>query len=374
MAANKGEWGEPYVALRLLGDGKMYLADDNNMKNPNEWMKILELIRHEAKDRIVTYKYDEKETYIIIDVNGRVIVNLPVIEFFKMANTLHHDIINARGRSFNVSKSVTDFLKQAEFTTLKAKNIDKSDIFISVADPRTSIIRKSIGFSVKTKFGQNPTLFNTAKASGVKYELHNMSDDIMDEINNTFNSKGEVSVIDRCRLIKEKRLDPTYSGYVVAKKSNCEAFKENLEVLNPMLPNVIERMLWYHFFDEVDGIDIQDIIKIVIDKNPCRITRPDIKYPYMFKSFLYASYCGMTASTLWDGRSQVNGGFISVGSDGEVLAYYALESEKFKNYLYTNCYLEFPATSEKHGDYGKVYKDVDNNRYFFNLNFQIRYR
>ena len=44
MAANKGEWGEPYVALRLLGDGKMYLADDNNMKNPNEWMKILELI------------------------------------------------------------------------------------------------------------------------------------------------------------------------------------------------------------------------------------------------------------------------------------------------------------------------------------------
>ena len=73
MAANKGEWGEPYVALRLLGDGKMYLADDNNMKNPNEWMKILELIRHEAKDRIVTYKYDDKETYILIDVNGRML-------------------------------------------------------------------------------------------------------------------------------------------------------------------------------------------------------------------------------------------------------------------------------------------------------------
>jgi hypothetical protein len=94
----------------------------------------------------------------------------------------------------------------------------------------------------------------------------------------------------------------------------------------------------------------------------------------MLKAFLYASYCGMTASTLWDGRSQVNGGFISVGSDGEVLAYYALESEKFKNYLYNNCYLEFPATSEKHGDYEKVYKDVANNKYFFNLNFQIRYR
>ncbi len=374
MAANKGEWGEPYVALRLLGDGKMYLADDNDMKNPNEWMKILELIRHEAKDRIVTYKYDDKEIYILIDVNGRMILNIPVNDFLKMADILHHDVINARGRSFTVSKAVTDFLKQAEFTTLKAKSIDKSDIFLSVADPRSSIVRKSIGFSIKTKFGQNPTLFNTAKASGVKYELHNMSDDIMEKINNTFNNKGEVSVMDRCRLIKEKQLNPTYCGYVIAKKSNCEAFKENLEILNPILPNVIERMLWYHFFEEVEGIDIQDIIKIVIDKNPCGITRPDIKYPYMMKAFLYASYCGMTASTLWDGRSQVNGGFISVGSDGEVLAYYALESEKFKNYLYNNCYLEFPATSEKHGDYGKVYKDVANNKYFFNLNFQIRYR
>ena len=92
----------------------------------------------------------------------------------------------------------------------------------------------------------------------------------------------------------------------------------------------------------------------------------------MVKSFLYAAYCGMTASTLWDGTSQINGGFIKVSSNGDVLAYYALESDAFKTYLINNCYLEFPSTDEGHGNYGKIYKENDS--YYFRLNFQIRYR
>ena len=80
----------------------------------------------------------------------------------------------------------------------------------------------------------------------------------------------------------------------------------------------------------------------------------------------------MTASSLWQGDSQVNGGFIKVSANGEVLAHYALESDAFKSYLYNNCYLEFPSTDKGHGDYAKVYKE--NGEFYFRLNFQIRYR
>ena len=69
----------------------------------------------------------------------------------------------------------------------------------------------------------------------------------------------------------------------------------------------------------------------LITENPCGLSRPVVQYPYMIKSFLYAAYCGMTASTHWDGQSQVNGGFISVDENGQVLAHYALESEEFEN-------------------------------------------
>lgn len=55
-----------------------------------------------------------------------------------------------------------------------------------------------------------------------------------------------------------------------------------------------------------------------------------------------------------------------------MLAFYALESEVFKDYLFRNCYFERPATSRKHGNYGTVYEE--NGEWFIRLNFQIRYR
>lgn len=61
-----------------------------------------------------------------------------------------------------------------------------------------------------------------------------------------------------------------------------------------------------------------------------------------------------------------------VSKTGEVLAFYALGSEVFKDYLFRNCYFERPATSRKHGNYGTVYEE--DGGWFIRLNFQIRYR
>lgn len=77
-------------------------------------------------------------------------------------------------------------------------------------------------------------------------------------------------------------------------------------------------MFWSHFFEGDTAIGIPDVVNRIIRENPCEITRPDVKYPYIIKSFMYAAYCGMTASTLWDGNGQVNGGFITVDEDGTV--------------------------------------------------------
>ena len=97
----------------------------------------------------------------------------------------------------------------------------------------------------------------------------------------------------------------------------------------------------------------------------------------MMKTFLYASYCNMTASKRWDGKAEVNGGLIKVKENGEIVAYYALESDAFKDYLYENCFFDAPSTAYEHGNYGTVYKGLDEEGregYFFRLNFQIRYR
>lgn len=372
MKLNKGEWGEPYVALRLLGEGKLQMADENGEAKPDEWMDVVELIRHETADRIVAYDRNAETTMIEVEINGDPVVSLPAKDFLEAANNLSRDIKAGKGASFEVSNEVNDFFLVAEMLTLKAKSVDKSDIFLTTLDPRSSVTRKRIGFSIKSKFGQNPTLFNTAPASGVRYLLEGCTQSDMEDINGIVDDKGHVAVSSRCSAIIERGIKPLYVGYALARRANCEAFKDNLDIIDPRLPSVIEQMLRNHFFAGDTSINIPEVVSRIIDENPCAVSRPEVKYPYMIKSFLYAAYCGMTASTLWDGNGQVNGGFITVDENGKVLAHYALESEEFKSYLYNNCYLEFPATSKGHGDYAKVYKE--NGKYYFNLNFQIRYR
>lgn len=370
--ANKGEWSEPYAALRIIGEGKIYIADENGNRNPNEWMSILELLRHETKERLVSYKYETNNVDVDIYVNDILQLSMPANTFLEMADILSDEIRIGRGNSFNVSERITQFLQQIELKHIKASSVNKSDLFLSVRDPRAGIVREHIGFSIKSDFGQNPTLFNTAKASGFIYKLSNMNDELMAYINSIVNDKGHAAVQERCDELIANECEPTFIGLPVAFRANCKAFEENLDLIDPRLIKVIERLLWNHFFEHEPRVDLPIILQRIIEENPCNLTRPEIKYPYMMKSFIYAAYCGMTASTLWNGDSQVNGGFIKVNSNGEVLAHYALESDSFKTYLYNNCYLEFPSTGERHGFYANVYKE--NNDYYFRLNFQIRYR
>ena len=175
---------------------------------------------------------------------------------------------------------------------------------------------------------------------------------------------------DRCNAIRENGSTLDFIGFEVASRAGCEAFRENLELINSNLPNVIDTLLRNHFMERQQETDIVSVMKRVIDENPCGLTRPEVKYPYMMKMFLYSAYCGMTASTLWDGKSTVKGGYITIKDTGEVVANYALESEAFKNFLYTHCYLDFPSTDQKHGAYVEVYEE--NGEYFFKLNFQVR--
>lgn len=370
--ANRGEWGEPYAAIRILGEGRLYVADSDGKRNLEEWMDIIDLIRRETAERTVKYEFKKDELMISIAVNEKSVLDVAASEFIAFADRLAAEIRLGKGSTFNVSSNITDFLKRIEMLHIKAKSIDKSDVFLTIHDPRASVTRKSIGFSIKSEFGHNPTLFNTAKASAAVYKVSGMNDELMAEINSMVDVKGHAAVSERCDFIAKSNCKLKFIGFPVAARTGIAAFEENLDLLDPRLPKIIDYMLWNHFFEHETRTDLENITKNIVVKNPCEISRPEIKYEYIIKSFLYAAYCGMTASTLWNGDSRVNGGFIKVSADGDVVAYYALESDAFKSYLFKHCYLEFPSTDEKHGNYAKVYKE--NGEYYFRLNFQIRYK
>ena len=159
------------------------------------------------------------------------------------------------------------------------------------------------------------------------------------EFNNLVDEKGNAAVRERCELIIDN-CKVSFAGYPVAARAKCPAFAENLELINNSLKIVIAQMLYNYFFLGYQETDIDKIVEQIIKDNPCGLNMPEIKYPYMVKSFLYAAYCGMTASTIWNGISQVNGGFITVCTNGDVVAHYALESDAFKTYLYNKKHIE----------------------------------
>ena len=376
---NYGEWGELYVMLRLLGEGRLDLADENERPVEGYYMEVTEVIRPETADRKVVYRRPATESdddLVDILVNGRQVISICSSEFQEKASELLEHVQKKHTRAFSAPEDVDEFLDKVEVQHTKASSADKSDIYLSVVDPRSGLERKEVGYSIKTKWSQKSTLFNTAKASAAIFYVGGMNDELAEEVNSIEDAKGHADVTGRVEFMLSKGCSIEFSSYPVAARAGVKAFEENLDLIDPRLPKVIAWIMESHFKNRMfsgstDSSTMEEIGEALIRLNPLDLARPEVKYPYMLKSFLYAAYCGMTASTLWDGRSQVNGGLITVGLDGRVLAFNALESDVFKSYLYRHCIIDYPSTDPGHGNYGRVYREGDD--YFFRFNFQVRF-
>lgn len=374
MAKNKGEWSEPYAALRIIGDGKLYLADNDNKRKANEWMEVLEVIRKETTERIVRYGIDAKNCVVRITVNDEPVRSFLATEFVAAADRLLSEIKGGAIKNLELERedATPSFLRSAGFERLSASSSDRNDIYLTAKDPRSSVVRQEIGFTIKSKLGSPSTLFNTGRASAAIYELSKVDKSIEKKINEMRDDAGNVSVLDRCQALLGLGCRFRFAGFERAQRAGCEAFRDNLDMINPLLPGTFDWILRNRYLEGDTDWTVPHLVEKLAEENPLGLFRPEVKYEYMLKSFLYAAYGSLKAGSLWDGKNDVNGGFIFIDEDGQVLAHYALEGDEFKQYLYDHCYFDSPATSRGHGDYGYVYQ-LDG-RWWFKLNFQIRYK
>ena len=371
--ANKGEWGEIYCILRILAERKIYIADGSGKKHSKDCLNVLELMRKETAQRIIRYHCSPLTTEVTIEV-GSFKKTLPVSTFLKLADTMLLEIKNGKG-TFALSENLQKEINGTELQSVKATSRDKNDIYLTILDPRSGVTRNNIGFSIKSEIGDPPTLFNTGTHSALVYELHGMTSSLMDRINSIFEfdkkGKPHVPVLSRFQALVSNGVKLTFVGFPIHKRHRIQVFRENLEILNPRLPLYFDTALRGILSQKCTSRDIPTVTDYVSQINPAQVQRPHEVYEYMIKAFLYASYCGLTAGTLWNGKSNVNGGFIRVAADGEVLAFYALESDSFKQYLFDNSLIDFPATDKSHGNYANVYEE--SGKFYFRLNFQIRH-
>lgn len=401
---NYGEWTEAYVFLRLLGNGRIYAADRNFECDENVYIDILNIIRYE-KDHILEFK---RELGSVQATDNSIVFRiLTYAELTDKANFLYDAIksVSTANRKFSIPE-IERYLSELKFSQPKVPKLPKeiedvygkkTDIIITMQDSADNAV-STTGFSIKSHLGSASTLFNSSIASNFLYEIVGCNDNEMYEINGNQIS----SEIGMFEYIKN---NPNLS---LEFRGTSDAFNDNLDFVELKMPEILSCALLTQigYYERAESSKTKDIVNKVTQMNPVGVRRPETWYEAKMKDFLYASFSGLTASEPWDGRKKLSGGYIDVGSNGQMLYYRAVSDDIFNTFLYEHtffdrpsrgvnkdkarvvakAYLERRAVTEdemseatlkdgklkaKKGDWGYVYKK--DGKYYIAINFQIRF-
>lgn len=273
----------------------------------------------------------------------------------------------------------------------------KTDVIITSEDSLDHS-KTTEGFSEKSHIGSPATLFNCSQTSGFTFEVVGCDERGMHEIN------ANDTFLSIMKVIKAK-FSLEYVG------CRNEVFEQNIAIVDSRMEEVLSAaVLAQAFYYGACGSNVKDVCNKVVELNPINVRNPQMFYPAKFKDFLFDSFAGMTASSLWNGRKRLTGGYIDVSRNGEMLYYRAMSDDIFGNYLFENTYFDRPdrgmckdlavakanaylegrelteseensyiykngvsgTKKNKKGDFGYVYKKEG--QYFIDLNFQIRFR
>ena len=368
---NKGEWAEFYVMLKLLGEGKLYTADKMLKKNFDSYLDVLKVIRQEFDTQVLEYIIDEEKSEVVVKPqNSEVIfVSIPMQEFRENAIALFNGIKDMKGMSVPAPDSVCDFAKIIYVSKPKAPAVKalkrqfggKNDIFIEVRDGQTAIV-SIMGFSIKSKFGNNPTLFNAGSSSQFLYKLTNCTDIAMNEFNAITEGGGR-------GWSKCKEYLSTHGITMEFARTQNPVYGNNLFLVRESMGNIMAWCVKDRLIDSSTDYGVKETVERMAVSNPLGVTNPEIYYEKAIKDFLMAGFTGMTAAQIWDGREQVNGGYIVVMDEGDVICYHSNDRESFRDYLYRNTYFEY-VSADKYC-WSRIMK-IDG-EYYLSLNASVRF-
>lgn len=406
---NRGEWTEAYVFLRLLGDGRIYGASADLVRDEQTYLDIISIIRDEPGKCIIFERFIQDEmAYVQSSMGDDILKVVTAPELTEKATYLYDAIksVNAGDRKIKVPEIQT-YLEELSIDSPKANLSDKAkekygaktDIIVTTEDSFDHV--KTIGgFSIKSHIGSSPTLFNCSSTSGFIYRVVGCDEEGMHKLNH---KEGFLDIISAIKQDYELE-------YVGCRN---EIFEQNIRIVDSRMDEILQNAILLHigYIDGLNSTSVSDMCNSLAELNPIGAGNPQVFYAAKLKAFLFASFAGMTASTEWSGRKKLTGGYIDVDREGELLYYRAISDDIFENYLFMHTYVDRPdrgankslavaeanayidegrslteternriiykngrsgTKNSKKGDFGYVYKEGEN--FYIVVNFQIRFR
>lgn len=415
---NIGEWTEAYVFIKLLAVGRLYAMDGSFNKDDKTYFDISNIIRSENSDILDFRRLNVGlcSSDVKLYKNNSFISIITSDKLSSLAEFLYSILKNKRSSNgfdnlknpviavedvqeafmaWGISSPKADLSKE-----LKKEYGAKSDMILTGIDSFDRS-RTTVGFSIKSHMGSSPTLYNSSTNSGFVYLLKGCNDDLLHRIN------GSGKFLEKISFIKEHNISVEYFG------TKSEALSDNLQLVDTSMEKIIAALLLIYskFLDiRYKSASLEDLTAALTEYNPLGIKASRALYFYesKMKTFLFDCFAGLSATTPWDGRRSVCGGYIDVDKNGDMLYCRAVSDDVFMSYLYKNTYFDRPDAGSKaryayeagkkyvegieltadekrkilyndsgkkkslRSDYGYVYKK--DGAYFFDINFQIRFR
>lgn len=361
--ANKGEWSETYVLLKLLADGLLYNADKNLKKIEGDFYPITKIFKKEIEE--ITYIPREKE--IITCIKSKEKFTLPKTVFEEKANFLLEKIKAGKG-SFEILE-LEDFFKDIHLNP-HSKSKVKSDIILVVYDQKTHE-SPTLGFSVKSYLGNEPTLLNASLKTNFIFKIPKISQiDVENIMDKTIILKEDKKLAHK---IKERVELIQQSHELIFEKIEDPTFEGNLRMVDSQFPTIMSQIVLLYYSKK--GTDIQSLISELnkIDPLNLQTVYKNPFYEHMIKKFLMDVALGMVPGTVWTGEREAAGGYIVIKEDGELVSYHTYDEKDFQEYLFTQTRLETASSDKKRNDFGYIYLD-DEGEYKIKLNLQIRFK
>ena len=368
---NKGEWAEFYVMMKLLGEGRLYTANKLLQKNYQSYLDVLKIIRQECETQVLEYIIDEANGVVIVKPqdSDTILATMPVSDFNDYAKMLFDGIKDIKGSSVPAPDPVCDFAKVIYVSKPKAPAVKalkkqfggKNDIFIEVRDGQTAIV-SIMGFSIKSKFGQNPTLFNAGSSSQYLYKLTGCDDTMMDEFNAITENGGR-------GWSKCKAYLSDHGVSMEFARTQNPIYNDNLFLVRESMAKIMAWCVKDRLIDSPGHFEVMETVERMIAANPLGVPGARVYYEKAIKDFLMAGFTGMTAGKEWDGKEQVNGGYIVVMDDGDVICYHSSDRESFRDYLYRNTHFEY-VSADKYV-WSRIIKF--DGEYYLPLNLSVRF-
>lgn len=321
-----------------------------------------------------------REDNKIIDFLNRVIIGVPAkLTDILFAFNFNDKWLTLKAKEFlgTPDKYISDIFNQALYTEGFIETGKKNYFIVKIQIFNLALCNNGgMDFAVDSEIGVISTLLNASgDNTNFVFEVTGpIDDERMSHFNGLFKEtkrKGktcyDIATSDRMQYLHDIGCNLKFvdTAKALAKINLIKSGGKEM-------PDIIAGMLKKFYFENQSGpTSLESCIEYLADNDVADYGFDDLKSTYRGKvaNFLLCTFTGMRLGSPWNGRQDVNGGYIVVKNNGDVVAFHSTIADEFKDFLVAKMIMESPSHS-RHKDM-VIYKE--GNRYFLKLGLQLRF-